>query len=361
MTGATLTAHADTPYTTEGIADDKEGMSNAQKLGNMLTHLSGKPPEKADINGRDEGCFFRRPEWDKEKMDLAAQEGPKQEIIYTGNWEPVYHKRVALAALHQQNMALLDLDEEAPAAIRRCVEGAKVLYGTATVTLKKRYEKTEVKVFDGNAIDTVISECEANKEHTVSALVFADSVNIGGAHPDGSRAQEEEVVYAAPTLSPALTLLAHKGGFYPLAEEGSMLVPKVLVHRKASYKLLDQKVNANMIFSAAPDRRDGKDGKKAEPQDRGQYLTLLESKIRSQFVAALECETDILVLGAYGCGVFKNASSDVSAQYKEVIDEFDGCFLKIVFPIFGGIEDTRENLCGEIVPNENKVFKDLAR
>ena len=43
---------------------------------------------------------------------------------------------------------------------------------------------------------------------------------------------------------------------------------------------------------------------------------------------------DILILGAFGCGAFRNNPSVVADAYKEVLSKFEGAFKEIVFAVY---------------------------
>lgn len=43
---------------------------------------------------------------------------------------------------------------------------------------------------------------------------------------------------------------------------------------------------------------------------------------------------DILVLGAFGCGAFRNNPEIVSMAYKTALEQFEGAFEKVKFAIF---------------------------
>ncbi|WP_431243332.1 TIGR02452 family protein [Flavobacterium sp. P21] len=54
---------------------------------------------------------------------------------------------------------------------------------------------------------------------------------------------------------------------------------------------------------------------------------------------ALKEKSDTLILGAWGCGVFRNETKDVARLFKEIIAEkYAGAFKKIVFAVFDNSE-----------------------
>ncbi len=330
-TGVALTAHD----TTEYIDHDREGKplsgtltSNAKKFQEMRDLVQGETPSTKLIFSRDPNHLFSR-------QDRTL-----------GVYMPVAYKHVGLAVLHEQNMAMLDAEgSSARDAIKARIEATRIVSGkkseseSASSAHGQVKRETEITVIDDNTIDTVLRH--VSEDSVVSAVVFADKYNIGGGHPDGCIAQEEACVFSAPELSPTLAALAHDDEkYYPLEDESSMLIPNVRIHVNGRFELLEKTQSANFIFSAAPDMR--KDKNAEINLSRADYLDLLRTKIRSQFKAAAEEDTNILVLGAYGCGVFENNSKDVAEAYADIIREFDGQFSKIIFAILRGASDVME-------------------
>lgn len=64
-------------------------------------------------------------------------------------------------------------------------------------------------------------------------------------------------------------------------------------------------------------------------------LLLFKSRIRNIFEAARDNNADVIILGAFGCGAFKNPPLIVAEAFRQVICEQDyfKCFRKIVFAI----------------------------
>ena len=77
--------------------------------------------------------------------------------------------------------------------------------------------------------------------------------------------------------------------------------------------------------------------------DESGYLTaegkeIEANKIRTLFRIALENGHDSMVLGAFGCGVFRLHSDEVANLFKSVLgeNEFKNRFKKLVFAIYEG-------------------------
>lgn len=76
---------------------------------------------------------------------------------------------------------------------------------------------------------------------------------------------------------------------------------------------------------------------------------LFKGRIRNIFEAAINNDVDVLILGAFGCGVFKNPPDVVAEAFYDVIidNEYDKRFKKIVF----AIKSTNNNNTFEPCPN----------
>ena len=54
-------------------------------------------------------------------------------------------------------------------------------------------------------------------------------------------------------------------------------------------------------------------------------------------------KADILIIGAFGCGAFKNNPKVVTEAYKETLKKFSGCFQEIVFAVYCSPKNGNEN------------------
>jgi uncharacterized protein (TIGR02452 family) len=72
-------------------------------------------------------------------------------------------------------------------------------------------------------------------------------------------------------------------------------------------------------------------------------LKIEANKIRTIFRIALENNHDSMVLGAFGCGVFRLHSDEVAKLFCDVLNEseFKNRFKKLVFAIYEGKPSTR--------------------
>ena len=69
--------------------------------------------------------------------------------------------------------------------------------------------------------------------------------------------------------------------------------------------------------------------------DNASLKSLFKSRIKNIFEAAIDNKVEVIILGAFGCGAFKNPPEVVAEAFREVIDEngYADNFKKIVFAI----------------------------
>ena len=82
---------------------------------------------------------------------------------------------------------------------------------------------------------------------------------------------------------------------------------------------------------------------------------LLKGRIKNIFEAAVDNDVDNLILGAFGCGAFKNPPDIVADAFYEVIieNEYDKYFREIVFAIKSTSHDNPLKPCPNILAFEN--------
>lgn len=77
----------------------------------------------------------------------------------------------------------------------------------------------------------------------------------------------------------------------------------------------------------------GAGDKRADINDK-ELAQLLTSRIRRIFEIAAANGNEALILGAFGCGAFKNPPIVVAKVFAEQLQAFRGCFKAIEFAVF---------------------------
>ncbi|MFD0589015.1 TIGR02452 family protein [Paenibacillus sp. GCM10027627] len=73
-----------------------------------------------------------------------------------------------------------------------------------------------------------------------------------------------------------------------------------------------------------------------EPHNAGRIGEVMRRRIEKIFSVALAHRHETIVLGACGCGVFKNEPSEIAALFREVLEspKYAGAFKKAVFAVY---------------------------
>ncbi len=176
-------------------------------------------------------------------------------------------------------------------------------------------------------------------EHDVSplALNFASAKSPGGGYVRGARAQEEDLARCSALYD---TLLRHREYYDVNRAHRSLLYtdhmiysPEVPFFRDERYDLLDEPVTVGVITAPAPNA-----GEVLRRQPRAESKIEEVLRRRAGMVLALaEAEGHRhLVLGAWGCGVFRNQPALVADAFGHWLESprFAGAFEYVLFAVY---------------------------
>ena len=170
----------------------------------------------------------------------------------------------------------------------------------------------------------------------VACLVFASAKNPGGGFLGGAQAQEESVARASGLYRCLRTqpdFYAHHRSQGDLRYSDRVIhSPSVPVFRDDKGRLLEEPYEATMITAAAPNLgailRNTPDLADSVPE-------VLARRAERVLTVAAAHGHRVLVLGAWGCGVFRNEPRTVAGAFRgalEAVPYFD----RVVFAIYGG-------------------------
>lgn len=172
----------------------------------------------------------------------------------------------------------------------------------------------------------------------LACLNFASAKNAGGGFLGGSQAQEESLARSS-ALHPCLisvpkyyeTNRACRSGLYT---DWMIWSPEVPFFRDDDGALLEVPVLASVITAPAPNA-----GAVAKNQPRDLPLVEHTLRRRAERVLALAASLGVqtFVLGAWGCGVFRNEPRMVAGVFADLIREgapFAKVFPRLVFAIY---------------------------
>lgn len=192
----------------------------------------------------------------------------------------------------------------------------------------------------------------AYKGKKVCVHNFASATNPGGGVTKGSSAQEE-CLCRCSTLYFNLNTSDMWAGFYsphrnaqdPLHNDDCIYTPNVTVFKTdtAEPKLMPEAdwYHVNVITCAAPNLRlmpsnamnSGDGMKQVKLADKDLY-NLHVKRLSRIMEVAVAGGNEVVVLGAFGCGVFENNPEVVARASKEVVSKYADCFEVIEFAIY---------------------------
>lgn len=167
---------------------------------------------------------------------------------------------------------------------------------------------------------------------------FANAHNAGGGFMLGANAQEEALcrcstLYASITADKAGEMYRYNNTHISSVASDYMLYsPQVCVFRDEKCKLLTEPFMAAVVTVAAPNRNGAAilatDKKLAETMKR---------RIRIMLRIAAKKGHRNLVLGAWGCGAFRNNPRKVAEYFRKVLvdEEYGRCFDEVCFAVYG--------------------------
>ena len=189
---------------------------------------------------------------------------------------------------------------------------------------------TKISVTSYSSIDTAIYY--HNKGFTkICVLNFADAKKKGGGYLNGRNAQEEclcRQTLLYPTLDYSSMYSLYKSQKDLYTADFMTYSPNVKVIRDNNNQLLSSWFDINIISTPAVDNRDNiKNANK-----------IMERRIRKIIKLAAFKGNQVLILGAFGCGVFNNDTQEVAKIFKKVSikENLKDYFSAVSFPIYKG-------------------------
>ena len=197
--------------------------------------------------------------------------------------------------------------------------------------LPQMYLESVIQV---TAQSTLAALRDQNPNMRTAALNFASGKNPGGGFLRGAIAQEESIARSSTLIgglkdSPFYTTnRQQRSGLYT---DGIIYSPEVWVFRDDHGHVLEEPYKGAFITSPAVNVGALSSG------EYGSVQEIMTRRSRRILEVAAHYQTEVLILGAWGCGVFGNRPRDVATMFADHLSgEFRGIFDKVVFPIYGG-------------------------
>lgn len=221
-------------------------------------------------------------------------------------------------------------------------------------TVPKNESNTVVLVENNDCL--VAAQRLVSEGYNPALLNFASAGHPGGGVETGARAQEETICRRSTLTRSIYTFSADyasrygynhvSGNNYPLSDLNYSIIysPEVTVFREGlDCTFMETPYNVAVITCAALNLN-GRYALKLTSDGHmpKEAVDITLNKIRAIFRLALKHGHDSLILGAFGCGAFKNPPAEVAVLFHKVMDEpeFKNTFKYITFSI---IEDHNSN------------------
>ena len=256
------------------------------------------------------------------RQELAEQ---AVEIVERGSYQSATSRAVDIAA-----------------SVRACLEGTEFFSPEALAGIR---QEVLGRPSDGFATSfEVVNETTlagvtrllADRKEPVAALNFASAMNPGGGFLNGSQAQEESLARSSALYASLLKAWEfyerHRASPSMLYSDAMIWSPACPVFRDDEGALLDEPQLVSFVTSAAPNA-------KATASNRPEELAQIPEvfRRRSEYVLALAASKGCrrLVLGAWGCGVFRNDPAVVAASFVANLrqEAWSGRFERVVFSV----------------------------
>ena len=219
---------------------------------------------------------------------------------------------------------------------------------TIEAVREKKYKSTEVKVSCKRSFEAA----KAYQNKKVCVHNFASATNPGGGVIRGASAQEE-CLCRASTLFFNLNAKECWDKFYaphrelhnPIYNEDCIYTPEVMVFKEDTDVPLampeEDWYKVNVLTCAAPNLREQPSncmnphaGDKKVSLTNQELFDLHVKRGRRILDVAAAHGNEVIILGAFGCGAFKNPPEVVAAVYRQLMKEYDGAFETVEFAVY---------------------------
>jgi len=194
----------------------------------------------------------------------------------------------------------------------------------------KSFKKHAIEITGEYTLQAAQRIAKTRKNERVAVLNFASAKKPGGGFLNGSQAQEETIARSSG-LYPCLTKFnkeyyeLHKGGPRLIYTNTMIYSPNVPVFRDdVTTDFLSEPYQVDILTSPAPNASNGKSA---------EHDVIFQKRIGRVLSLAHGMGADVLVLGAWGCGVFRNKYEDVASMFADELMCCIGAFSLITFAL----------------------------
>ena len=253
-----------------------------------------------------------------------------------------------LISVFKDSMSLLESDSRLQKSVADSVASQQFIAEGTTIALPQPPYAEPAKVIVTKSRSFEAARLYAEQGLKTAVLNFASSTNPGGGVTSGASAQEE-CLCRVSTLYPCLKdesmwdlfYAPHRKARNPLHNDDVIYTKDIVVFKDDDYQPLPQHFSVDVITCAAPtlreqvsNRYNPSDGDQAPDITPKALLALHEKRGRKILSAAAANGAEVLILGAFGCGAFKNDPVVVARAYANILPEYLRYFRTIEFAVY---------------------------
>ena len=263
----------------------------------------------------------------------------------------MFDRRQRLAEIFDDTRAFYRTDPALAAAVEESKRGTKLYEAGQAPAFPEVTKAGKVTVSKSKTFEAAMRLAKQYPGKKIAVLNFASASHPGGGVLDGSSAQEESLCRCS-TLYPTLTQDFLSRQYYGvnraarnvLHTDACIYSPGIVICKTDTDwpERMPQPdwCTVDVISCAAPNLRN-EPANKYNPET-GEAVSILpndlqrihEQRARQILAVAAANGVDILVLGAFGCGAFRNDPKVVAKTYAGVIAEHRQAFDLIEFAIY---------------------------
>lgn len=187
-----------------------------------------------------------------------------------------------------------------------------------------RYPDTSIKVFKNDVVTCAkAAVTHASRDEKICVLNYASYVNPGGGFIKGSTAQEEAICFATG-LYPCLKSQQEFYDEHREQDTDSCYSDDYIYSKDVPFIVNRKCYLVDVLTMAAPNQ---KKAKLSPVED------IFEQRMELAYLIPSHYNCDVLLLGAWGCGVFGNDPEFVAKSWKKFSKDYDGLYREVVHPV----------------------------
>lgn len=188
------------------------------------------------------------------------------------------------------------------------------------ISNQPNFKSTEILVKEESTIDAI----HRNKGSKLGVLNFASARHAGGGFINGAMAQEECLAYCSDLYDTQTTMVGNR--YYDNNNAckhhsyyNGIMITENCFFRDSHFRLVKTPTYCKVI--TAPAVNMGMVRKFGEPEKSAKHT--MKNRMRNILYAFAMAGCTNIILGAFGCGVFKNDPEDIAKYWYELLIEED--------------------------------------